>query len=65
MYIAVALILPESKFRLLYIAIALTIPESKFRLLYIAVALSLHQNSEFDHVTLGFFASTSTSTSTA
>ena len=55
MYIAVALTLPESKFRLLYIAIALTFPESKFRLLYIAVALTLlesnsvilHQNSEF------------------
>ena len=29
MYIAVALILSESKFRLLYIAVALTLPESK------------------------------------
>ena len=35
------------------------------RLLYIAVALTLHQNSEFDHVTLGFFTSTSTSTPTS
>ena len=64
MYIAVPLTLPESKFRLLYIAIALTLPERKFRLLYIAVALTLHQNSEFDHITLGFFTFTSTSMST-
>ena len=53
MYIAVALILPESKFRLLYIAIALTILESKFRLLYIAVALTLPE-SKFSHITSKF-----------
>ena len=29
MYIAVALIFPERKFRLLYIAVALTLPEYK------------------------------------
>ena len=29
MYIAVALTLPERKFRLLYIAVTLTLPESK------------------------------------
>ena len=46
-------------------AVVLTLPERKFRLLYIAVALTLHQNSEFDHVTLGFFTSTSTPTSMA
>ena len=53
MYIAVALILPESKFRLLYITIAITLPESKFRLLYIAVALTLPE-SKFSHITSKF-----------
>ena len=46
MYIAIALTLPERKFRLLYIAVTLTLPESKFshitskfrqQLMYIAV----------------------------
>jgi len=53
MYIAVALTLPESKFRLLYIAISLTLPESKFRLLYIAVALTLPE-SKVSHITSKF-----------
>ena len=53
MYIAVALTLPENKFRLLYIAIALTLPKRKFRLLYIAVALTLPE-CKLSHITSKF-----------